>query len=113
MIIVGLVWKGVPGSLGALAGVLLTAVGFAASWYFVVWTEPLGLKLVLPAGLMGLVAKLLLFGAAFLAASRSEWDGLLPMAASAAITIVAVLVFLMVWAARVKLPYVVPTDDAA
>ncbi|CAM3359392.1 hypothetical protein [Stackebrandtia soli] len=109
--IAGGVWRGTAGLLGALAGVALTATGFAASWYFVVWTEPLGLRLVLPAGLMGLVAKIILFAGAFLAATRAEWSGMMPMAVGSVVSIVAVLVALMVWASRVRLPYVQPVDD--
>lgn len=108
---IGLITHGWAGLAGAGTGVVLTAVGFAASWYFVVWTEPLGLKLVLPAGLMGLVAKIILFSFAFLMAKRYEWSGMMPMAAAAFVSIVAVLIALMLWGLRTKLPPIEPLDD--
>ncbi len=108
---IGLFLHGWTGLLGAGAGVVLTAVGFSASWYFVVWTEPLGLKLVLPAGLMGLVAKIILFAFAFLIAKRYGWSGMMPMAGAAFVSIVAVLIALMLWGLRTKLPPIEPLDD--
>jgi len=111
LMIAGAIWEGVNGILGAIAGVALVAVGFIGSWLFVAWSEQIGLRMVLPAGVMGYVAKIILVAVAFLAATRTGWSGTMPMALATFVAIVVLLAVLMVWAARMRLPVVEPGDS--
>lgn len=111
LMIAGAIWEGVAGALGAGAGVLLVAIGFSSSWIFVAWSEQLGVRIVLPAGVMAYVAKIILVAAAFLWATKAEWAGTKPMAMATFVAIVVMLTVLMVWAARMRLPVLKPEDS--
>jgi hypothetical protein len=104
--VAGGVWKGLPGVIGALVGLLVVAVMFTASWYAIAWVEVWDIRLVLPAGMMAYTFKIIVLMAALLLASRLKWDGMLPMVASVAVSIVAWLTVLMIWGVRARFPYV-------
>ena len=110
LMVAGAVWEGVAGALGAGAGVLLIAVGFCGSWIFVAWSEQLGVRIVLPAGVMAYVAKIILVATAFFWATKTEWAGTKPMAMATFVAIVVMLTVLMVWAVRMRLPVLKPED---
>lgn len=106
LMIGGAVWEGLAGALGAFTGVALVTVMFIASWYGIAWVETWDIRMVLPAGMMAFTFKIIVLAFALLVASRLKWDGLMPMVASVAVSIVAWLAVLMVWGARSRFPYV-------
>ncbi len=102
----GAVAKGMPGALGAAAGVALMAVLFAASKVFVVWVESVDRSKMLVGGLLAYLLKLWFVFVILSGVSGSGWAGFAPMAWGIAAGVVGWIGAYAWWLWHAKIPYV-------
>ena len=103
---VGAATAGVPGALGAAAGVGLAVLSFVLSSVVVAWADLVNPPLILPVGMVAYVLKFAAFGGLLYVASRYEWAGLRAMAAGLAATALLWVAAQAVWVYRSRIPYV-------
>lgn len=74
----GALTAGVPGALGAPAGVILVTLSYLGSTFVIARADVVNPRLVLPVGLGAYGVKLAVVGAVFFAVAATGWDGLVP-----------------------------------
>jgi hypothetical protein len=76
---VGFFAGGVPGAVGAAAGVAIVTVSFTMSTLVLAWADTVRPALLMPLGLLTYVVKYTLLGVILAFVVSSEWPGRVPM----------------------------------
>lgn len=78
--VVGFVFAGTAGAVGASIGVALVAASYTASTLAIAWADTVNSQLVFPVGMGMYVTKFSLLGVMLIAVGETEWAGKVPMA---------------------------------
>jgi ATP synthase protein I len=102
--VVGLVFAGGAGALGAAAGVTFVAVAYALSTLLLEWIERVNRPMMLPAALFTYLAKIVAL--AVLLGALRPWAGLKPMVFGVAAAALVWIIAQARWLAKAKILYV-------
>jgi hypothetical protein len=104
--VLGALLRGWSGALGAALGVILVAASYTASSMAIAWADSIDPRLVLPAGLMTYLLKIVLFAALLAGLAGAHWRGLAPAGIGIMATALTWTVVQAVWTWRARIPYV-------
>jgi hypothetical protein len=104
--IVGGVFRGGAGAVGAAGGVLLVTLSYTASTLAIAWADSVNPRMVFPVGMGMYVAKFSLFGALLIFVGATDWPGQIPLALGIVAGVVGWTATQIWWTVHHEHPYV-------